>query len=529
MEARLRWFLFIAITFTFGLMGWWLNDSWQFMSEEGAFLSSRALIAGRGDPVSLENIGLVYPPLAFYMAVPLTWLWIFHPAVWLSAIWAGGFTFWLMREFTQFPFREKWLGFVALLLPLQPGVFHSAATGGTLIVFMTIFTVGLFLTARFALDQEVLETARIRGSMSAWINSAEYMNERVRYLWSAALCFGLAGFCRFDLLLGLAVLLPMTPLLLIPSDRGDFWKIITLSLLLFLPLIATQFIWGYLTWVFTGDFFYALKHPSTYFRQVSSELLTHPLLLGLQGKPLESIGYVGVSMFISFPIFAYLLIRIRNFAVTILFLTPVVVEGLGAAYGMSVMNRSYLSFAGILSIVLFLLCMIYRRFTRLESYLVPVALMVCTFFSWQYFSQSPFSEERIWKQMIEGDHASVRRFLPERELAEHIEAGGFSEGGVLLDEQQAYAMITLSNHPRQFTLPYQKRYVVALQNPALIVEAVGFRVPSIAPGTRDRVSERWALLDNRSTGAFELEQEFGPWRFYRRTLGATPEQITATR
>lgn len=520
-----KWLSFLLLTLLFSGVGHWLAWQFQFLTEEGTFLSSRAMIAGRGDPASLQNIGLVYPPLAFYLAVPLTWFFLPHPAIWLSAAWGSAFCLWMRKEFRTYSFRHRMLGGLVFLLPLQPGIFHSATTGTTFIAFAMLFTIGLYLVARFAIDQQMLDDTRHQGSMSAWVNSDQYMNERVRYLWSAALCFGIAGFCRFELLLGLLVFLPITPLLLPVRERREIWKMITLALLLFLPLFATQFIWTYLTWVFTDDFFYAFKNPSTYFRQVSSEVLSHSELILLKGKPLEAIGQVMLMAVIGFPVYLYLLLRIRNLAVAILFATPFLVEGLGVATGLSLMSRSYLAFAGVLSLVLFLLCAIYRRTGRVETYIIGLALILCTAWSWIYFSESPYREERVWKDLVTGNHEAMIRFADERRLLTHIRDELEPDELVLMDDQQGYAVIALSNDPDRFILPYQKQFVTALQNPSLLADAAAYRIPSIVPGLRDRVAERWWLLDRRSVNAFTESERIGPWYFHQRTFDTAPRPL----
>ncbi len=518
---------FGILMIAFVAIGLWLDHTWQFLTEEGAFLSSRAIIAGRGNPASLQNIGLVYPPLGFYLAVPFTWLHLPHPAIWLSAAWGAGFTLWMVKLYGSFSFKSPVLAGLGLLLPFQPGIFHSAATGTTFVIFATLVSSAIWLVGRFAMDEQALDQTRRQGLMSAWINSNQFLNERVRYLWSAALCFGLAGFTRFDLLLGLLVLVPLMPLMLPSDERRDLWKITTLILLLYLPMVATQFIWSYLTWVFTDDFFYALKHPSTYFRQVSSEILQQPQLFALRGRPFEAIATIGGLFLVSFPVFYYLLFRLRNLAVATAFLTPVVVEGLGVAFGISLMHRAYLGFAGVFSLLLFLLCVVYRRIGRIEAHFTAAALVVCTAWSWVVFSDSGYREERVWKQLVHGKGESIRTFGPERELVAVLHETLPPDAAILMDDQQGYAVVTLSRHPRWFILPYQKQFVTALQNPSLLADAVALRNPSITPGLRDRVAERWGLLDRRTTTVFGNSRQIGPWYLNVRTVPRAGDERVA--
>jgi hypothetical protein len=506
------WALFTGV-------GLWLAFQQGFLAWEGSFLSARSLLAARGDPAGISNIGLVYPPLAYYLALPFARLGLPHPSIWLSGAVGALFLVWWGNRFKHQVGGQYWsYRAVALLVPLGillcPGFWHGSTLGNSLVLYHVLLTFAVYWLGRFLMDMTTLQRARADGRMSAWVNSDLYEHDRLPYLWGTGLILGLCGFAKFDLLWALPWLIPLSWLFFPREERKDWNKQVTLGLLLFLPLLACQAMWGYLCWVFRDDFFYFLNHPSSYYRQVDQASFLRPDILYYKGEPIRILLYFLKGILITSPMLLYLQIRCRCWPLVGLTLVPIWVEGVEMYQGVSLLDREFFGGMAMMAAVLLLLSMRSRVIQGREGLVCAVLMVASMAPHWWYFSQSPLREERIWMEW-----ASTRKLQernPQERLLADLLRRNPEASQILMDESSGYCIVDLTNAPRKFILPYQEKFQSALENPGRHARYVLFKSKKLSPMTSDLVAERWEVLPPEQRSMFMTEAVVAPWVLLRR-------------
>ncbi len=223
-----------------------------FLTTEGALISARAILAARGDLLTIASLGIPQPPLPFLAAIPFAACRLPNPALWVSALAGGLLVGWLLYSYRGIVVRHPALALLLLLVPALPGVFHSSVTGTATVTGFLLLVVAIQLAARFAIEQQNLREARRAGRLSAWVDPDREQAHAIRFLWAAALALGLASLATPGLGVALPLFLLATPLLLPPGERRNVGKIITIALLLFLPMVTVQALVQGLGWAFGG-------------------------------------------------------------------------------------------------------------------------------------------------------------------------------------------------------------------------------------------------------------------------------------
>jgi len=483
--------IFVGLWAAYCGVGQLLADHFGFLTHDCVAISSRAILATRGDALTLLSLGVPHPLLPTVAALPFAWLGLKNPAIWMSsllgAITCTWFFVWFRRDVGRMPLLVVPL----LMLPLLPGLVYEASGGCSGIAALALMVFAIHLAARFALEQQRRSDLRASGQLIAWTDHAREQAHAIRFLWAAALLLGLACCAQPGLILAMPVFLLVTPLLLPPDERGQRRRVVTIALLLYLPILSIYAAAVVLSAMFDHDFLHAIETSA----------------LG----PIEGAGHsatgsainVLAELALTCPVLIYLLARLRNAAVVLLCLIPFLVIWIGMCVGAAPAARAPYTLATVLSILLIFLGARLGRFRHGELALLVCGIVASVVGSWVFLSNSAIPEERALSRLASGETTSLATFADERRLAPSL-----GRDGILLDEESGGAFITLLNDPTPFILAYQNRWRFALNNPEVRASSVLMRAK---PGERDQVAATFDSLGRAKQGAFHQIASAGPW------------------
>jgi hypothetical protein len=484
--------IFIGLWAAYCGLGQLLADRFGFLTHDCVAISSRAILAARGDALTLLSLGVPHPLLPVVATLPFAWLGLKNPAIWMSSLLGAITCVWFFTWFRRDVSRMPLLVVPLLVLPLLPGLVFQASSGCSGIAALALIVFAIHLAARFALEQQRRSDLRASGQLVAWTDHAREQAHAIRFLWAAALLLGLACCAQPGLILALPVFLLVTPLLLPPDERGQRRRIVTIALLLYLPILTVYAAEALLSAMFDHDFLHALK----------------TLAIGAGGGgPGRAVAGSAVDVLAGLaftcPVLVYLLVRLRNAAVALLCLIPFLVIWIEICLGGAPSARAPYTLAALLSILLLFLGASLGRFQRGELAALVCALVLSVAGSWIFLSNSPIVEEHALSRLASGQTDSLATFADERRIAPSL-----GHAGILLDEESGGAFITLLNDPSPFILAYQSRWRFALNNPEVRANSVLMRA---APGVRDQVAATFGSLGRAKQGAFHQIASAGPW------------------
>jgi hypothetical protein len=432
-----------------------------FFSLENFFYAEKALLAVKGNPPRLENIGLVYPPLPFFLTLILG-----GP---LTAAGVSGATMVTLLG-TRLAGKHVGLGtkvsIYAFLLLLPSIMFLFSQKPGTA-VFYTLFTTSNYFLLRY------LETGHTFN------------------IFIFGLIYGLCFLTAYESI----VLLPYYLLLLIYFVRlkepGRFFSLLLVS---FLPLFFSLGAWVYLNWLFTGDGWHFLHSPYSYF-QAYREVT--PDLIAISGRPAASLVHTVVWSFplVGFYYFMLPFLEKRARAVFfspyfLVYIAPVLLLAAEGYFGLlapAIYKYSLLGF----SAALFVDRVQHQRALKLLPCIVIAALI----WGWFVIHNSPAAEERAFGQFLIGS-SFVSSNEEYREAAVVLRE---TKGKILLDDSQLYPLVVLDGDPSRFILPYNYEFDAAVANPHLFAQCVVvYRDPY-----KDQIAGAWPdVLRERLPGFY---------------------------
>ncbi len=517
---------FVVVVLTAALLatGQALAAWWGFLTNEGALISARAILAARGDLLTFASLGIPQPPLPFLAAIPFAAAGLPNPSLGVSALAGGLLLGWLLYSYRGVVVRHPALAVLVFAVPILPGVFLSSVTGTSTITGFLLLVVAVQLAARFAIEQQNLREARAAGRLSAWVDPEREQAHAIRFLWAAALALGLASLATPGLAVALPLFLLATPLLLPPGDRRDLRKVVTIALLLFLPMVTFQALVLGLGWAFGAGWPGFLRPASIAALEVGDGGLGDGLRWSLR-SPVAALAHVSLGLLLAGPVLVYVVIRLRNAAVALLCAIPFVVEFLLVWNGGSSLARDGRSLATLLAVSLILLGVQLGRFRPREFTALTVATLAVAGVGWIDLADSPRSEERIFARLARG--ADVTTFADEREIADRLAANPAATN-VLLDASVGSGLIALLNDSSRFVLPHEARFRFSLENPHLCASHALLRA-SVTSGNSELISRAWTSLGADKRAFFRPETEAGRWRLLANSPPVTDTVAATTR
>lgn len=467
--------LFLAALSTFAGVGW-LAAQAGLLSAERLFYAEKSLLALKGRPPRLENIGLVYPPLPFFVS-----LLVQSPLLAGAVPGAAMVTLLLARLARTGADPLLRLSFLVYLLLSPAAVFLFSQKPATAL-FYTLFTWGGYLLVRFLESQAT------------------------SYLFAFGLVYGLSFLSGFE-----SVLLFPYYLTLLVWFLGMRQPVQLLSVLLvcFLPIGFVVGTWVFLNWMLTGDGWHFLHSAYSYFYQAYRSGSTEVLLFA--GEPRFALVQAAVR---SWPwalpyyaLFPFLIKRglpLRGNRHLLVYGAPLILLVAKAYLGLLIPS-AYESW--VLGLTAGLFADRIREGRPQKAFVAIVVVLACAL-AWWSLPSSPNAEETAFGRLFVGQPIPSA-VAPFREVAEALRS---VQGMILLDDSHLYPVVALLGQPGRFILPYNYEFDAAVAAPARFAEYV---VVYRGAG-QDRIAAAWPGALAGELPGYYLMYEAGDIAVFRR-------------
>lgn len=485
------------------LLAAWIRYRWGAVSTMDLFLDERVLLAIKGNPPLVENIGMTYPPLPFLLRFPLLPIAVGFTGPTLSALF-GALTavlsLWFLRR-AKAPLALR-RGFAVAFLFTMPWLMAST-DGETAALYAFLLCVSVLGIGVYLLEKEHTSALALSG-----------------------LSLGLLCAVRYEAVFIALFLALATPAILL--RHGADRPILKTSALVFvwaLPAIFFFASWMYLNDAFMGDPFYFLRGPNSYLQILRQGRPPQQLV------PVQGVGFAqGAVMALGMaaagaPIYLWAIWRLRSLAALLIGVAPLLAEAITVAIGWSLMPAS-----------------------RLAA-LLPLAAILLGFVKWEEAPEGAHGKRVPWPELallgvglalapqllFTSSHPNEREFMThvfspvagetdvsERSIARFLDEEGASS--VLMDDSIHFKVVAYHGTPRDFILPYQPHFGITLSDPALWADWV---VVSADSPELDRVLSTYPTMGYEDeVGSFTLVRESGPLRVFQRT-GTGPVEVEA--
>ncbi len=398
------------------------------------FYEEKALLAIKGSPPRLENIGFVYPPLAFLPFLFVKDYIMVSPLV--SAVLMTAFMAFMVSRDSSTPIYM----FLAFLL-VNPLVLFLASYKFEILSFYILL---------------VLSVVSLIYHLETGYSF---------YIFASGLLFGICFFLDFRSLF----LIPFFAVSIFLSTRDkDASYSMALTIVKLSPIIFFAFSWMYLNWIFTGSPLYFVKSPYSFFK---SEPVDVSLLI-VKGKVLGSILYALKMLIyylpVSFPYFL-LLFRIRKYKVFymiplyMVYLFPVILM-VFSIYFNTFFPAYYYAVIFLMFAVAFVIVLNIKP-TKYFMFAVFISLIT----SWILpLHSKDLNEREFVKFLITG---KIKNNTKEyKKVANVIKDDACKK--VLIDDATGFPVVVFAKNPGYFYLPYMYEYYTVLSYPWAFVNCV---------------------------------------------------------
>lgn len=423
--------LIIAILFTvyYSINVFFFLD-YEYIHSKLTFFAEKALLATEGKPPRLENIGFVYPPLAF-----IPFLLVKNPVVvpaLVSAVASGLLVFILMKEKDSFLY--------VLLLLFNPLYLFLASQRFDVLLFYILLSFSVF----FALKH-------LESGYSI-------------YAFAFGLIFGLTFFVDFRSLF----LLPVFALGIYLSTNGKTSHYrLAILLVKLTPIIFFLLSWIYLNWIFTEDPFHFIKSPYSFFRGEDGYTYSSSLL--------DSLNITFKFLFYNMPlILPYIIVFIYlarykllySIPFLLFYILPVLLVYFSVYFGLFVPSFH--------QIILFLIfAFMFERFTKKDVRLMLNLSMFISFIlsfifpikslelNERYFIRALLFNEKPKNLLTKGEEIKMANLIKEMDCK-----------NILADDAYSFEVVFFHGEAKSFILPYNYEYYTYLSYPYYRVDCI---------------------------------------------------------
>ncbi len=503
----------VFIFYFYLFIGFSVNTS-GYYHPEGIFLAEKGLLALKGNPPRLENIGLIYPPLPFYVLFPFIF---FTPIA--SPFLASSLVMFILVVFIGYRLVKYKVGFVLFLLfvshlVLSPVMIYVGSSGGSLhlyLAFLTMFYVFIF----------------------------EHYSKPVSfYLALAGVFLDALVLVRYEIIFLLPVLFFATIFLSIETTIGkeasysEFLKLIvqlpayrktfirksiSLYLMIFIPPAFAFGSWVYLNWLFTSNPFYFIDSPYAYFRTLKTYVISNPKLLELKGDILKSFFEVVKIVFFLSPMFFYVIFLFRRRPFHILALiAPVLGLVISSYYGLSLLNIDFfapfvmLSFVGLI----WAISGGWVKNQKVAILIYVVLFLLSILSSLKMLQSSNYPEEKAFIAALFKGRVDLI-FKDEIEVANFLKNTVKPGETILVDDGNGYPIVVFYGEPKNFILPYQYEFYTVVQTPEVYADYILVYNPETFEGARDVLNITHKNLFYGGRRGLVLIYSSNKWRIFR--------------
>ena len=305
-------FVLVSVTLLMvGITIWLLSNGFQF---EGATQRWATVVGALGSSdVLLENLNFLQPHLPLYVLIPFYYIPGLDTgaAPYLVSVLSAAILLFMwdrdLREVDISTFRHALL---AILIVIHPAFLWAATSGGYLVLSMITFYM-LYRSAQHIITEHDIHS---------------YISLAVVFLFFFFID-GSAIFIFVALLPLLVVIAPLRTIMVSPAS---------LYLIVGTPFAFAVATWGYMNWIFEGDFLYFITNADSAFMGGMLHIQEYPWLQQYGGQffmpMIAATGY----MLIAYPVSIYLLLDTMNNsyrfrASFVLLLHPLIVIGIATS------------------------------------------------------------------------------------------------------------------------------------------------------------------------------------------------------
>lgn len=399
------------------------------------FFAEKALLATEGKPPRLENIGFVYPPLAF---VPF--LLIKNPTVvpaLVSAMVSGLLIFLLMREKDSFNIA----GFLyVLLLLFNPLYLFLASQRFDVLLFYMLL------------------------SFSVWFGIKHLESGYSIYAFASGLSFGLTFFVDFRSIF----LLPVFAIGVYSSTKEKTLHYrLAIILVKLTPILFFLLSWMYLNWVFTEDPFHFINSPYSFFRGEDGYTYSTSLV--------DSIRTTFKFLFYNLPLIApyvivlLYLVKYRLFCsipFVLFYILPILLVYLSAYFGLFIPS--------FYQTILFLIfAFIFQKYT-LKNIKIPLSISAIISFVLSFIlpTTSPELNEKSFIRALIYNEKPNKVLLKSEDIKIAYLIKEINCRKTLTDDAYSFEVVFFHGNPNAFVLPYNYEYYTYLSYPYYRVDCI---------------------------------------------------------
>jgi hypothetical protein len=514
----MRWIGVIAILFLF-VFFYYFSLGLMFISAgyynpEALFLIEKSLLALKGNPPRLENIGLIYPPIPFFVNFPFV---LINPLI--APIFASSLGMGLLSAFITYRILKKKLPFIfivlmLLILLISPVILYSGTSGSSSYLYLVLLSLFYIFIFEYY-ERKVSFYLAIAGIFLGLLVFVRYEIVFILIFW---VFVNLVFVIETTLEVGVSYKNFFTLIKSLPAYRQMFFRrMFAVYLMIFIPPIFGFLSWCYLNWIFTSNPFHFINSPYSYFRTLSTYALYNPTLLELKGNIFKSVVYVFKNVLIYMPVYILLIfVFARKLFFSLALIAPVTELIITAYLGLSLMNIDfYAPFISIAFITMIYACEKTSSLRRNLIIFLSTVLIFVSFFTGYYKLKSSFyPEERNFAKILIAENLNGL-FAEEKKIADFLKRNISSSDIVLMDDAVGFPIIVFYGNPKNFILPYQYEFSSVIERPEVYADYVIVYNPERFEGQRDLINQRHRELF--FYGARELlpVYSYGNWRVFR--------------
>ena len=485
------WLLVFLTMLMVGLAIWVLSNGFYL---EGAMKSWAIVISALGsEEILLENLTMLTPHFPLYLLIPFYYLPGLDTgaAPYLISILATTFLLWMWaRNLKDVDITQTRLAIVALLIVLHPAFLWAATSGGHISLTMVTF----YLLYRAA--QHIITDHDIHSYISM------------------AVVFVIFFFIDGTAIYIFVALIPL--IVLIAPIRAIMVSPMSLYLIIGTPFAFAMGTWGYMNWIFEGDFLYFITNSESTFLGGMLAVDQYPWLKEYGGqffKPfLVATGY----LLIAYPVSIYLLLDTvddnhRFRATFVLMLHPLIAISIATSQNYLTHPFEILTLvsAGLMAELTYV-----KMQTKREFFLLVVFMLVSIVGGWWLFIETASPQMMRWYKALQGENTSVAIAEDaDYQLGKWLKVHRMQ---TMMYERSAYRVIAARGDAEGLLLSYSHGFKSAMRQRIPDVAQIVVSDPGTNLGRRDLVNIKHPHLYTHGLAGYRLVYDKMGWRVYRK-------------
>ncbi|MBL4774503.1 MAG: hypothetical protein JKY87_00385 [Mariprofundus sp.] len=483
--------LFVLAVGLIGLAMWVLSHGFYL---ESAVQSWAIVVSALGaDEIRLESLTMLTPHLPLYLLIPFYYIPGLDTAAapYLLSIIAAIFLLFLWaRNLRDVELSQTRLAILATLVVLHPAFLWAATSGGHITLTMITF----YLLYRAA--QHIISEHDIHSYISM------------------AVVFVLFFFIDPTAIYIFVALIPL--LVLIAPFRAIMVSPMSLYLIVGTPFAFAVATWGYMNWIFEGDFLYFITNAESLFLGGMLGIDNYPWLQDYGGQffmPLfVSMGY----LLVAYPVSIYLLLdtvddNYRFRATFVLMLHPLIAIAIATSQNYLTHPFEILTLvsAGLMAELTYV-----KMQTRREFMLLAIFMLVSIVSGWWLFLETGNPQMIRWAKALQGENTGLAVSQDgDLQLGKWLNAHRQS---TMLYERSAYRVIIARGDAEGLVLSFSQRFKSTIRERIPSVDQIVVPDPGTLKGRLDVVNIRHPNIYSHGLAGFHLVYDHLGWRVYRR-------------